>query len=493
MKHLAYFRLGQHRDAPRLWLEGRRLSDVGAVPGTHFTMEADAISRSLTIVMAEHGTRKVSGKPDGRPVIDVNTRELATILGTVSRIKATFEPGRITITIHPDDGAAEERLARLQRKLCSGAVLQVGSVFHGCGILDHALHEGLSMAGVKSELAFAIEIESRFLETSLRNNPVWRNPQALAICGSADEVEVQSLPKVDVLVAGIPCTGASLSGRAKRGLAHAESHPTAGHLFVSFLAIVRASQPAVVVIENVPPYQSTPSMDVIRSCLGVLGYEISETILDGNALGSLESRKRMCAVAVTRGLQFSWDDLAPVRAKEPTFGEVLDPNADGWSTMAHLKEKERRDHARYAEVGHGTGFKMQVIDAGSPSVPVIGKDYHKVRSTEPKCRHPTNPELLRQLTPAEHAAVKGIPFFLVDGEVPTLKHQMLGQSVVHPAFVAVGAHLGKQLRSAASKVVQKAIKAFVAVTPRHITAPEAGRPAFRTPAIMGRPEQLVLL
>jgi hypothetical protein len=74
-----------------------------------------------------------------------------------------------------------------------------------------------------------------------------------------------------------------------------------------------------------------------------------------------------------------------------------------------------------------------------------------VRSTDPKLQHPTDPKLLRQFTPGEHARIKGVPERLVDGVSATVAHQILGQGVVYPPFVGVGQHLGESLDAAAGR------------------------------------------
>lgn len=485
-RHLAYARLGQHRNNPRLWLQGRRLEDCGAQPGVRFDLHADPASKSLTIVLSPTGARRVSGKTMGGgriPIIDINSSLLADVFGPADRVRVVFDRDTISVTLHPDAAAEAERRERIEHRLRQGKPLRMGSLFHGGGILDHALHSGLAMAGVKTALSFAVELEQRYLDASLRNNPVWAR-DGLAVNGSVDDIDPRSLGRVEMLVAGIPCTGASLSGRARRGLVHAESHPDAGHLFVAFLAVVKATQPAVVVIENVAQYANTAAMEAIRGSLRVLGYDLSETVLDGNELGALENRKRLCAVAVTKGLSFSFDGLTPVRRKEATVAEVLDPTADGWSEMAGLIAKQARDKARYADQGHGTGFKMQVLEASATSVPVIGRCYSKVRSTEPKMRHPTDKRLLRQFTPAEHARIKGIPFSLVAGEVPSIQHQILGQSVCWPAFAAVGRHLGRAL--AARRAVDRPARSTVG------KSRALPHPAILAAAAAG-PSQLALL
>jgi len=53
---------------------------------------------------------------------------------------------------------------------------------------------------------------------------------------------------------------------------------------------------------------------------------------------------------------------------------------------------------------------------------------------------------MRQLTPVEHARVKGIPESLIAGVPATVAHEILGQSVIFPAFEAVGLAVGQCLQ-----------------------------------------------
>ena len=470
---IVYSKVGNHRGRPRIWFEGRRLRSIGALPGTRYEVRADAVTKTLTIVISESGDRTVSARADS-PIIDINNGIIAAALGaTATRIRAVFAPGKIVITVSANEAAEHERRDRLAAKLADGDVLTVGSVFHGAGILDAAVHQGLADACIRSEMKFAVELEERFLETSVRNNPAWA-ADGIAVAGSVDEVDVTLLPRVDVLVAGIPCTGASLSGRAKLLTESAEAHPTAGHLFVPFLGIVKAVQPAIIVIENVVPYRTTPSWTVLRSCLEVLGYDVTETVLNAFELGALEKRDRFAAVAVTKGSNLSIDlgsIVAPVD-RPASVAAILDPpgTEHRWSTCDGLRAKAMRDKAKVEKSGRGTGFQMQILTAAATFVPVITKDYHKWRSTDPKLAgHPTDPRLLRQFSPAEHARIKGIPFALVAGESPTTTHQMLGQSVCFPAFQAFARLIGTSL--AAVTVPRRAI-----TTVRTIAHPLAPTP-----------------
>src|SRR5690606_23330913 len=160
---------------------------------------------------------------------------------------------------------------------------RLGSLCHGGGIMDHALHRGLEAAGLKTELVFAIEKEPKYLEASLRNNPVW-SKGSTSIEAGIEEVALTDIPKLDLLFAGLPCSGASQAGKAKNGNKFAEEHDAYGALFISYLSIVQRANPAALVLENVPGYQKELSMALIRRVLDTWGYAVHETVLDGYAL-----------------------------------------------------------------------------------------------------------------------------------------------------------------------------------------------------------------
>ncbi|PKO58983.1 MAG: hypothetical protein CVU23_14510 [Betaproteobacteria bacterium HGW-Betaproteobacteria-17] len=109
----------------------------------------------------------------------------------------------------------------------------------------------------------------------------------------------------------------------------------------------------------------------------------------------------------------------------------VDPEAACWSSMEYLKEKADRDLAA------GKGFAMQLVDSNSTSVPTIRKSYNKGGSTDPYVRHPLDPELMRKLTPAEHARIKGVPVALIAGLAATTAHEVLGQGVAYEPFRAL--------------------------------------------------------
>lgn len=446
-------KVGTNKGAPRVWLEGRRIQKAGFAPGTRYNLKVG--KQHLTLTIADNGMRIVSTKKrkdDALAVIDINSHEALDAFAGLERVRIVIKANEIHVLPLATQKKATERLERITAKLRAGTPLRVGSLCHGGGVLSLALHQGMSESGVDTELAFANDIDPICLEQAATHNNAWtRDTQYVAAPMQevmADDYLLKQMGSVDILEAGIPCVGASLAGRAKKGLNMAEADPHAGHLVVAFLGIIQALQPAVVVLENVVPYMRTASAHQIRYMLRDWGYQVQETVLEGLAYGALEDRKRMALVAVTRGLHFDLDSLNPPAVAGRTLGDVLEDipeDAPCWSAMDYLRVKEERDKKA------GKGFRMQIVGPADTHVGTVGADYQKNRSTEPKVRHPSKGDaLLRLLTPAEHARIKGVSETLIDGMPATRAHHLLGNSICAAPFTALGRSIGLALRAFAA-------------------------------------------
>lgn len=450
MKHYEIRKIGHNKGAPRVWIEGRQPASAGFAPGLAYTVEVERRRRAVVLRLVDNGPRRVSRKESrGReiPVIDINSIETLSVFEGMDQIRVIARDGVIYLLPLANEERKAERVERLRDELEHGRPITMGSLSHGGGILSLALHKGMEEAGLKTKLAFANDIRPELLQHASEVNPAW-DQDTVALAAPMQELVFDSrtmehLQPVSVLEAGIPCTGASLSGRAKNGTSCAEAHPDVGHLVVAFLAIIARVNPAVILLENVVPYANTASMHIIRNQLRDFGYDVHETVLDAAEFNALEHRQRMCMVAVTEGIEFDWAGLIKPERIERRLGEVLEDvplDASCWSEMGYLKVKEERDKAA------GKGFAMQICTPESTKVGTIGTGYQKNRSTEPKVQHPDNPDLLRLLTPAEHAGVKGIPPALVEGLSATTAHEVLGQSIVFAPFVAVGQLIARSLK-----------------------------------------------
>ncbi len=445
--------VSESRSVPRIWLEGQHLAHAGVEIGVQYMLNVCNKLRRIELRPAPQGfagkTVCVSKRTRNDrvcPLIEVRDSIIAALFEVGTKLRVAIHNGRIVISMSHIAMRVQERVNRFLNKLKTGEPLSVISLFHGAGVADRAIHEGFQRTGLASYVKVAVELEGEYIDASLRNNPqLWRD-DSIVINGDIRDVNIlgSGIPQAEVCVAGVPCTGASRAGAAKNGLNCAEEHASAGTLFHDFLEWVKVTNPCFVILENVVEYSKSVGMTVIRSVLTHLGYQLSETVLDGSAMGSLERRKRLCMVATTPGVcgPVDFDQLVPVRQKEEKIADVLEvvPADSGmWKSYGYLAEKELRDKSA------GKGFERQLLSGDEDGCGVLGRGYAKARSTEPFIVAPHDPQLSRLMTPAEHARVKTIPEQMIEGLSATRAHEVLGQSVVFCAFVAVGVLIAKSV------------------------------------------------
>lgn len=362
---------------------------------------------------------------------------------SVAGFEATADKvGRITISLQEIEVHRRSREDTL-RDHARKRLISEGVVCAGGGISAWALAEGLSDAGVTGTCDWILDREGRYLESAIRNIPVV-TPETRIFESSLEEIEPSLLPPVDLLSVSLPCVGFSRAGIAKKHLSFPEEDAS-GSAFLGLLGIIRSTNPSVIVSENVTTFGSSVTCHLLERYLEMLGYSLQTKIL-GNELGAFERRDRHILLAVSKGISGSIDlsRIQPSSRAPATLGEILEdvPSRDSrWRSYDYLSAKEDRDRAQ------GKGFRRQVLDKTASCCGTIGRGYHKGRSTEPFVQHPEDPSLSRLLTPAEHAAAKGIPARAVNGLCETTAHQVLGQSVLFPVFRSIGRLLGKALSS----------------------------------------------
>lgn len=463
-----YTKVGESRGKTRIWIEGNKLAMAGIEPSMKWAMTTGNRSISIQLFHAEdklpdnaitggvsQRTRtKNNGQIVSYPLIEFRRDEIANVFAKDQEIKVCISGKRILITPQKVTEDIAERNHRFMTRIMNNEPLHVGSAFHGGGVLDKSFHAGMADAGINSFVRFAVELEGEYLESSIRNNPELWTKDSLIAQGSIEHIDFfnSKFPKLDIVIAGIPCTGASLAGRAKNKLACAEEHKDAGAMFYYFLNLVTASNAAIVLIENVQAYSSSASMSVIRSVMEARGYSLQERVLGGAEFGAIEDRERLCVVAVSHGLEgFDLDAVLPTKMKESCLGDVMDPvspDSPMFQDRTYLEEKEKRDKKA------GKGFALQVVSESNSTIGTIGKGYARVRSTEPLIQHPENKSFYRLLTVNEHAKVKTIPASIVSGCSDTIAHEILGQSVIYAAFYAVALHLANALKQISSFTAQ---------------------------------------
>jgi DNA (cytosine-5)-methyltransferase 1 len=440
----------EHRGSPRLWMEGSAPEKAGFTPGLKFVVVPHG--KGVLLKLDEQGTRTVSKKEYAKgtiaPVIDINSAVDLEPFKGLEAVRVVFGEGQVLVTPIASEVRRQRRLNRLKTRLAEGIPLETAGIAAGGGVLSHAVHTGLHDAGVPALLAAHNEIREDLTDHAAAHNDMFgpytkvlNMPlQELAY----DEDVLRRVGEVDIVELGLPCSGASVAGRAKRSLSMPEEHPDVGHLVVGAIALLAKLNPAVCLFENVVPYKNSCSAVLIRQQLRDMGYDCHERELYGPDFGELEARTRWTLVAVTKGIDFDIDALLPPLFRQRTLAEVMDSPetvADRWSTMPGLRAKEIRDKEA------GKGFMMQIFDGSESKINTLTKGIAKNRSTDPKFRHPEDANLLRIPTAKEHARCKGVPESLIEGLSQTTAHELLGQGIVYGPFRHLAKHIGEALKS----------------------------------------------
>jgi len=425
----------------RIWIEGQKLSLSGFTPDALYTVLYDGIAKRITLSLdSVTGSKRVTkstrnGKD--RPIIDLQSKMVDSVFSGGDRLRVTFNHGQIIISQHHEVTSQEQREDRFQERSDSGTLLKA-SMFTGGGISTDAITQAISQSGLNSRMSWVCEMEVKYIESAGQNCMSIDDDTAFLV-GMAEEIEPHLYSEVDVLSFSMPCAGFSKAGKSKHKQT-SENH--SGTALFGVINAIKASNPSVIISENVTEALDSPIYQLLTSELRRTGYKVFEQILDQRHTASIENRARYWMVAVSEGIAPESLELPQVIQDQPTIASILEANpSEKWSTNDYLHAKAERDLAA------GKGFKRQLITGAETTCGTIGRYYAKKRSTEPFV---VNSEGLERLfTPIEHARVKSVPEHLIQGISKTTAHEILGQSVDYRQPLKLALQLFSNLKEVA--------------------------------------------
>ncbi len=379
MKFLAFHKLGENRQSPRVWVESRRLDALGFSPGIGFTVEPR--SSGIRLRPAASADNHVSSRISGgqkRAIIDIANRQLLGSLIDFDEIKFSGAFRQIDIT-------PSTRAFHIRHRLQAKPPFRTLEVFAGGGTLSSAIKSCREF-----RLVAGIEIEPKYAD-------IWQHshPDALLIQADIRRLHATDFPRHDILVASIPCTSHSNLGRAKKSLAGRPELGESGDLYLSICELVAHHLPLACLFENVPAFANSLAGRSLVHHLRHLGYHIDEAILDPfNEWNEPQDRKRWVMTAMLKpGFRLQPPGIAyhGIAADFLDAGDECD--ASDAARIAGSITALRRHHLRHAKLGHGFGFKT--INRDSVKIPTLVRSYHKI-NTGPFVETPHGPRLLRK-------------------------------------------------------------------------------------------------
>jgi DNA (cytosine-5)-methyltransferase 1 len=172
------------------------------------------------------------------------------------------------------------------------------------------------------------------------------HPGVKHVCQDLALANFDLLPAYDVLVASPACQGHSSASQPKRRQYHDALRATAW----AVVQAAEATMPKAIVVENVPYFMrwgppGKPDGTLYRHwkrSLELLGYHLTEMIVDATHHGVPQRRKRLFIVATLDPGVFRYRPTRPEHLPEPAFGPAIQWGAGQWKPFAQIGAGRRR-------------------------------------------------------------------------------------------------------------------------------------------------------
>ena len=268
--------------------------------------------------------------------------------------------------------------------------------------------------------------------------------------GDITQVELEEVPKHDILIGGFPCQPFSHAG-LKRGF-----EDTRGTLFFDVARIIAAKRPKAFVLENVKNLVSHDKGQTFKIILDTLtnelGYQVFFKIIDASFFVP-QHRERIILIGFREASTFSWDHIDIPTSKEKLLGEIL--HAENLEPFIASDDERFYDHKRqrvlekytlsdklwsylqnykrkHQVAGNGFGFGLVTNESITRTLSArYYKDGSEILVDQGQIKNP------RRLTPRECARLMGFPDSFKIPVSDTRSYKQFGNSVVVPVFESI--------------------------------------------------------
>lgn len=282
--------------------------------------------------------------------------------------------------------------------------------------------------------------------------------------GDITQVDAQSIPDHDILVAGFPCQPFSIAGVSKKqslGRATGFEDKTQGTLFFDVCRILKEKRPKAFLLENVKnlcSHDRGRTFKVILESLDELDYEVFYQVIDGQGFVP-QHRERILIVGFDRkrfGSDIHFDfDITPVYPK-PVLRDILEPEVDAKYTLSDKLWVYLQNYAeKHKAAGNGFGYGIAPLDGVSRT---LSARYYKDGSEILIEQDGINP---RKLTPRECARLQGFPDTFKIPVSDTQAYKQFGNSVVVPLMANIAKLIAQEIENIENAVLTNRIAEVV--------------------------------
>ena len=235
----------------------------------------------------------------------------------------------------------------------------------------------LALKDLGHQCVFACEIDDQ-----LRS--LYKENFEMESKGDIEKIDIQKMPKHDILCAGFPCQPFSVAGHRK-GLADRDR----GNLFNSIVEILREKEPQYFILENVPHLKGHNNGQTwlkIKEALKNVGYQVDDKCFSPHQFGIPQVRWRMFIVGNRSG--------TPRLPEPPTdvqtdLREKLDKNPPEARKLTEQEIKCLTVWQNFLELFPG--------DVELPSVPIWSREFGATYPFENETPYTLGVDKLREL------------------------------------------------------------------------------------------------
>lgn len=328
-------------------------------------------------------------------------------------------------------------MAKIERNI----KLKVASFFCGCGGMDLGIQGGFKFLSKNySKLPFQIvyAVDNDKYATEIYNNNFMHK------CEIKDvrEIEIDKLPKYDVLIGGFPCQSFSISAQNPPRLGYKDDR---GKLFFEMVKALKSNKPRFFIAENVKGLLSAnkgKAFPMIVKEFEKAGYHVKFKLFNSSEFGIPQKRQRVFIV----GFKF-YKDFACFNFPTET---MLNGTKIPLKSVIDLEANEDEKWFFSQKAVDGmlrVKAKMNKGRAQNPDEPcnTISSHLSKVSLNS------TDPVLMigdkyRRFTPREAASIQSFPTsFKLDSVSENRQYRAIGNAVPPVLMWHIGKALSKTL------------------------------------------------
>ncbi len=239
------------------------------------------------------------------------------------------------------------------------------SLFCGAGGLDM----GFEQAGFKTIWA------NDFDRDACKTHQNWSKTEV--VCSDISKIDMQSIPKSDIILGGFPCQGFSLSGPRK-------IDDSRNVLYKHYVKLVKQNLPIAFVGENVKGLLTMGNgtiIDAIIEDFSSCGYDMFCQLVNAKDYGVPQDRERVIIIGFRKDLRVKNFVLPAYTGKRMTLRDALghlpEPKAnevcDAPFSSRYMSRNRKRD---WDDVGYTVPAmaKQVTLYPGSPDMVKLDKD-----------------------------------------------------------------------------------------------------------------------